>query len=73
MILFYILLKNLSLSFIIPLKDIPSHFGPAIQGMPYWLLIIYLFIILYFNSVENHKKRQSKKNVLAYTYRINTN
>ena len=29
-ILFYILLKNLSLSFIIPLKGIPSRFGPAI-------------------------------------------
>ena len=35
-------------------------------------LFIYLFI-LYFNSVENHKKRHSKKNVLHYMYRINTN
>ena len=36
MILFYILLRNLSLSFIIPLRGIPSRFGPAI----YVLLII---------------------------------
>ena len=28
-VLFYILLKNLSLSFMISLKGIPSHFGPA--------------------------------------------
>ena len=32
-ILFYILLKKLSSSFIFPLKGIPSRFGPAIQGM----------------------------------------
>ena len=29
-ILFYVLLKNLNLSFTIPLKGISSHFDPAI-------------------------------------------
>ena len=34
--------------------------------------LFYIFI-LYFNSVENHKKRGTVKNVLVYIYQINTN
>ena len=31
----FILLKNLSLGFIIPLKGIPCRFGPAIEDMSF--------------------------------------
>ena len=37
------------------------------------LYLLFILFILSFNSVENPKKRHSKKNVLAYIYRINTN